>query len=256
MFPTLFEVFGVPIHAYGAFFALSYLAAFLLLRGAGPRFGLESGIAADLAFWGLVSGLVGARAFYAGLHFQDFRSDPAMLFRIWNGGLVFYGGLIGAALTLVLWGRVHSIDWRRTLDLASIAISGAQAVGRVGCFFAGCCHGSVCDLPWAVRLHSDLVTESLRGIGIHPVQLYEAGCLSILTLFLWRISKRSPHKGIISAAYLCGYSLIRFFTEIFRGDTGRGLWWNDLVSTSQIVSVAMFLGGLVLYFTSPARRQV
>lgn len=246
MFPTLFEIFGVPVHAYGVFFALSYLAAFLFLRSAG---------AGDLAFWGLISGLVGARLFYVFLHPQDFRSDPAMLFRIWNGGLVFYGGLIGAGLTLFFWSRAHSKDWRSTLDIAAVAIAGAQSIGRVGCFFSGCCHGSVCDLPWAVRLHSDLVAENLRGIGIHPVQLYEAGSLIILTLFLWRIYKRSQHKGTVSAAYLCGYSLIRFITEFFRGDIGRGLWWNGLASTSQIVSVAMFLGGLILYFTSRAQRR-
>ncbi|NUM87753.1 MAG: prolipoprotein diacylglyceryl transferase [Bdellovibrionales bacterium] len=248
MHPVLFG----SVSSYGVMFALAYLTAFFLMRAVAPRMNVPSPAAGDLALWGLVAGLVGARLFYAAINFDAFLQDPAQLFRLWNGGLVFYGGLAGAALAVVAWGRVHGVPWRTALDLSAIGITVGQALGRIGCLLAGCCHGDVCDLPWSVTMHSDLA--DLRGVPVHPVQAYEAAALAVIGALLLRKARRGSRPGEISVAYLFSYALTRFFMEFFRGDSARGFWGS--LSTSQVVSLAILaalaMGWVILRARRPA----
>jgi phosphatidylglycerol:prolipoprotein diacylglycerol transferase len=114
-----------------------------------------------------------------------------------------------------------------------------HAIGRIGCFLAGCCYGSQCDLPWSM---------TIEGVHRHPVQLYETIYLLAFGIFILRSSKKVQLQSSIASIYLIYYSLGRFILEYFRGDDIRGVFWLNL-STSQYISVFLLLIGLVWHFS-------
>ena len=139
-----------------------------------------------------------------------------------GGGLVFYGGLFGGFFFSVLYSHQKKTNFSHFNFTIPILVFG-HALGRIGCFLAGCCYGSFCELPWAVNI---------QGYLRHPVQLYESFFLFILGYILL---KRFLRNKPLIIFYLCSYSLLRFCLEFFRGDEIRGLF--GLISTSQIVSI-------------------
>jgi phosphatidylglycerol---prolipoprotein diacylglyceryl transferase len=125
-----------------------------------------------------------------------------------------------------------------------------QAIGRLGCFSAGCCWGKPCHVPWGVTF-SDTYTGATigtpLGTPLHPSQLYEStAAFLVLALLLW-LSRRKSFHGQVALAYVALYSLIRFVLEFWRGDAERGLWFGNTVSTSQLVAIAFLVGVAVLY---------
>lgn len=152
-----------------------------------------------------------------------------------GGGFVFFGGLLfGLTFTIM-----YSLKYKVPLDQFSFAIpvlTFGHGLGRVACFLAGCCYGTHCDLPWAIDLH---------GKFRHPVQLYEALSLFILSIILFKRYKRGQS---IIIEYIFSYSALRFTLEFFRGDMIRGVSAIGL-STSQIISIGLSLccGAYLLY---------
>jgi phosphatidylglycerol:prolipoprotein diacylglycerol transferase len=155
-----------------------------------------------------------------------------------GGGFVFYGGLIfGLAFYLLYSLYFKKFNFEKSYLLVPGLIFG-HAIGRLGCFLTGCCYGSQCDLPWKVFMD---------GEYRHPVQLYEAFALFVLGYFSLKwIQKKKTNFEIITK-YLLYYSIIRFIVECFRGDEVRGIFWFSL-STSQLISVAIFASVIVLRF--------
>src|SRR5262249_14336628 len=122
-------------------------------------------------------------------------------------GWVFYGGFIAAATAAAVYVRSRGIDVGRAADWFGPAVPLGHAVGRVGCFLAGCCYGAPCDLPWAVRFPS---THTTLGLPVHPTQLYEvAGNLALFGLLTWFYPRRR-HYGQVFLLYLAGYATLRF----------------------------------------------
>ena len=160
-----------------------------------------------LAFQGVACGILGARLFYAATHWQDFQNDWIGILKIWEGGLVFYGGLLGASGGFYVWNRSKAISasWTQVLDWASPSLAFGHAIGRLGCFAAGCCFGKPTNVPWGVTFTHP---ESLAPLGLplHPTQIYESGFLVILGIFLlWRLSRarenflsRTPGEGFLT----------------------------------------------------------
>jgi phosphatidylglycerol---prolipoprotein diacylglyceryl transferase len=147
-----------------------------------------------------------------------------------GGGFVFLGGLVTCLLFLV---ALHFFKVFNFLDIAFVlpSFAFAHAIGRLGCFLAGCCYGSITDASWAVHMH-----KAHR----HPVQLYEAVGLILLGLALKKLLERSASRINILMAYIGSYCALRFLIEIVRGDKVRGVFWGNL-STSQIICLALVL---------------
>lgn len=158
------------------------------------------------------------------------------------GGFVFFGGLIGAILGLY----VYSIrKWNRFLDLmdtyASLIPLG-QAVGRIGCYFNGCCYGKPCNGFLSVKYVVDGT-----NISVFPTWFIES--FFCFFLFIGMFCNSKPlFSGIYSAIYLVNYSVFRFIVEFFRGDLIRGVWFG--LSTSQYVSVCCFVIGMILFINA------
>lgn len=248
MHPILFHVGSTPIYSYGFLIAVGYVSALLLGRHLAKARGLDPSPLMDLAFLAIVSGVVGARLFFVLQSLDRFASHPAEIFDVWSGGLVFYGGFLLATASCMAFGFWKKLPIWLTTDIAAAGVAIGHAFGRLGCFAAGCCYGSYCPFPWGVENQSNFVDAEHRGIPLHPVQLYESFLLfSLAAALAWLIRSRKLPDGIPAAIYLAAYALIRFLTEMFRGDADRGFVLGGWLSVSQAVALGLFaLGSGVL----------
>lgn len=235
MFPILFHLGPLTVRTYGALVALSFLASLHLARYAARFRRIGESFLLDLVALLIVSGLLGARLFYILINLSYFREHPAESFKVWEGGLVFYGGFLMAVAVGLIFTRYKGYSVADVADSLAPSLAVGQAIGRWGCLFAGCCYGKPSALPWSIHF-SDPASLAPLGIELHPVQIYESiGCLAIAAL-LWRaLTRRKETHGEVFWLYLLFYGLLRFGVEFYRGDD-RGFVWGGL-SPSQIIAL-------------------
>jgi phosphatidylglycerol:prolipoprotein diacylglycerol transferase len=180
------------------------------------------------------------------INFDFFRQYPLQIFEIWEGGLVFYGGLIPAAVVAFWVMQWHRLPVWKLADLISPLIALGLSFGRMGCFLAGCCYGKETSLPWAVVFRNP---DSLARLNVplHPTQLYGAANGLVLFFFLTWVEKKKKFDGQVFWLFLFLYSMTRFFIEIFRGDP-RGFLFTDLLSTSQAIGILLAIFSLFMLF--------
>lgn len=256
MHPILFKIGSWPIHSYGALIAAGFIAASVVFRKLSERSKLNVDQVMDLVFWSFLIGFLGARTLYVITRWEDFASDPASIFRIWEGGLVFFGGPLAVVPFLIWYLRKHALPLWKTMDVLVPGIALAHAFGRLGCLAAGCCYGKPTGSEWGVKLDSPLVEESMRGIFLHPVQLYESAALLVLFAGLLLVYRSRRFDGQVVLTYFMAYPLIRSITELFRGDSIRGFVIDGWLSTSQFISAIVFLTAAVaLFFRLKGRKS-
>jgi phosphatidylglycerol:prolipoprotein diacylglycerol transferase len=250
MHPLLFELhFGslsIPFHTYGLMIAIGFILGVVTVRRLARSSGLDPDQCADLAFWLLLLGFVGSRALFVLTRFSYFLENPMDVFKVWEGGLVFFGGLISSTGFAIWYFRKHKLNSWKMVDLLSPGLVIAHAFGRLGCLSAGCCYGKPTGAPWGIRLESELVDFSLRGIPLHPTQLYEFVSLMILFAGLIWVFRTKRIDGQVGLTYFMVYPIIRSVIEVFRGDAIRGFVVEGLLSTSQFISALVFLAALMV----------
>jgi len=248
MYPILFQFGGFHIYAYGFFivvgFATAIVLAFLKIRKSNIRISFEMMV--DLFFYTVLSAILGARILFVLIHFDVYRQNPLKIFKLWEGGLVFYGGLLLAIGVSLWYMRWHRLPIWKLADFISPLIALGLFFGRIGCFFAGCCYGKETSLPWAVVFKN---TDSLARLNVplHPTQLYDAANGLAIFFFLNWMEKRKTFDGQIFWLFLFLYSTTRFLIEILRGDP-RGFLFGDLLSTSQGIGILMAIFSLFVLF--------
>jgi phosphatidylglycerol:prolipoprotein diacylglycerol transferase len=269
MHPTLFTIGPLTVHSFGLMVALGFLAAYgamaRLSRGGWcPGVGEEN--VSRIPVLAMVGGAVGARLAYVCEHWtQEFADAPVWdILRFDKGGLMFYGGLIGAILVVALYFRARKVPLLQVLDLCAATLPLGHAFGRVGCFLNGCCFGKVCDGPLSVTYpaHSpawwEQVGAGLIGRGapeslpILPVQLFEAAANFVLFAVLYRLARRNPPSGFVSGVYLVAYAVIRFVTETMRSDPRMTVF---SLSIGQFIGIPVFAAGVALLVLSRKRRR-
>ena len=237
MHPELIRIGSFALPSYGVALACAFLASIWLLRRRAPSFGVPPDAAADVGIWLLLSGLLGAKILLLVVEGPRYLRSWGDFVEFLRSGGVFYGGLIGAVAALVVLLRKRRIGFWTFVDIAAPAVALGHAIGRLGCFSAGCCWGRECSLPWAVTF-TDPVAERNVGVPLnvplHPTQLYESAGLLVLCGLLLALGRRRP--GQIFAVYLGGYALLRFTIEFFRGDP-RGSVFGGALSTSQLIAL-------------------
>jgi phosphatidylglycerol:prolipoprotein diacylglycerol transferase len=246
MFPDLFTVGPVTVHTYGLFVALGFGAAIAITVKIGKEQGISPQQIMDMAFVMILWAIVGSRLLYVFMNFSYFRDHPLDAFKIWKGGLVFSGGLIAVAPAMVWYLRRHHLSFWATGDLWAPALALGQALGRIGCFMAGCCFGKPSDLPWAVAFtHSN--TLAPPNIPLHPTQLYSflAGVGVFLVLMLLR--RRRKFEGQVFVWYLILHSTARLFVERFRADD-RGFVPGTDMSLTQMIAILILISSIVALF--------
>jgi phosphatidylglycerol:prolipoprotein diacylglycerol transferase len=194
----------------------------------------------------LLVGILGARTLFIITRFSYYWENPLDVFKIWEGGLVFLGGPL-AVFPFVIWYlKKHKLPIWKTLDVLGPGLVIGHALGRFGCLGAGCCYGKPTESMWfGVRLDSDLVERQLRGVLLHPTQLYEAGALFVLFGVLLWVFNHKKFDGQVALTYLLSYPIIRSIIEVYRGDLIRGFVIDGLLSTSQFISVLIFIAAFL-----------
>ena len=244
MQPIAFHLGSLAIHSYGVMIALAFLAGLWTASRRGATIGLSRENIGDVTLWIMVGAIVGARVVYVITYWQDeFARGPwTEIFMIQHGGLVYYGGLIGACLAGAIVIQWKKMPLWKTADALAPSIALGSVFGRIGCLLNGCCYGRACDYPWAIRFPADHATG---GAPVHPTELYDAGLNLLLYGFLAWLFRRRKFDGQVFAAYLVCYALTRSTVELFRGDYTLGHQHFGL-TPAQLVSVPIFLTGLVL----------
>ncbi|HID30319.1 MAG TPA: prolipoprotein diacylglyceryl transferase [Desulfobacterales bacterium] len=237
MYPVLFHIGPFTLHTYGVFVAMAFLTAIALALREARRVGEDADKILDLCFYMLIAAIVGSRILYVLVNWSSFSHDPFDIVRIWRGGLVFYGGFIGALITAFWYMRRKGLSILKTADIMAPSLAFGHFVGRIGCFFAGCCYGKTCDLPWAVIFtHPESLAP--KGVPLHPVQLYSSlNGLFVFLVLVW-IRRIKKFEGQILWTYVLLYAVTRSILEHFRGDE-RGMFVGGLLSTSQLIGVVM-----------------
>lgn len=252
MHPVLFEYGRITLYTYGLFVALAFITGLWLAGREAERRGLDPRMVQDLGFVVLIAAIVGARLFFVLIEWRHFVDHPLQIFEIWKGGLVFYGGFTAAILAGGLYVRAKGLPTWEVGDLAVPSLALGQALGRLGCFSAGCCFGAACDLPWAVTF-SDPRSLAPLGVALHPAQLYAAVAnLAIFAVLYWGVRLRQRSSGQVLGAYLVLYPITRFLLEFLRDDPRGAL---GALSTSQAMSLPLLAVGLWILFTRRPGRE-
>ena len=294
----------LSLHTYGVMMALAFVTGIWLAVREARRTGLDPEMVMDLAFWILIAGLVGSRIlfiivnvdqyYYACADYAYFNTtfDPPEpldgphcfeVLKVWTGGLVYYGGLLGALAAGFWFCRRNGLSYLRMADIMIPQVALGQAFGRIGCLAAGCCWGKPCHLPWGIHLPAHGMAwkgQVEAGIidrwaettaAIHPTQFYESVTTLAIFLLLILFRSRKRYHGQILLLYLMVYPVARSCIEVFRGDKERGAlfhWGNDtlnaflglpegawvLLSTSQFISLLVAAAALVTLVVLRRRR--
>jgi len=240
VYPRLLELGPATIYTYGVLLAAAYLLGLRLAMSRAKARGLDSARVLDLGIYIIVSALVGAKLLLLLTDLPSYIENPAELMTLVRAGGVFYGGLIAAVTVALLYIRKIGLPLWTTCDVFAPGIALGHVIGRMGCYFAGCCYGVPTDVPWAITFTDPFAAANVGtplNIPLHPTQLYEAGAEAlILGLLLATEKKGRPFPGRTFWLYMLLYAISRFVIEFYRGDD-RGMVM--MFSTSQFISVLL-----------------
>lgn len=260
--PVAFSIGSFSVHWYG----IMYLFAFASAWGIGMYRARRPGAIINPqqvenlitygAFGVILGGRVGFVFFYG---FDQFLADPLWLFRVWEGGMSFHGGLLGVIVAMCLYARRLKISYLQLMDFVAPIVPLGLGFGRLGNFIGQELWGRVSDVPWAVVFPKAM---DPAGIARHPSQLYQAFLegLVLFVIVFWFSAKPRP-RAAVSGVFLIGYSIFRFVVEFVREpDEGIGFVWLGWMTRGQELCIPMFLLGigLVVYayrYSADARSR-
>lgn len=244
MHPIAFHLGPLTVHWYGVMIALAFLFGLWTATLRARREKIPAEKIADVTLWLMVGAIVGARFVYVTTYWhEEFAGQPLWtIFAIWQGGLVYYGGLLGAIVAGTIYIRWKKLPLWKTADVLAPSIALGSTFGRAGCLLNGCCYGKPTDVPWAIRFPADHPTA---GVPVHPTEIYDGLLNFALYLFLAWLFRRKKFDGQIFATYLICYAVIRGFVEIFRGDY-TDLHYHFGLTPAQWIGVPIFVAGLAL----------
>jgi phosphatidylglycerol:prolipoprotein diacylglycerol transferase len=246
----------LTVHWFGVSLAVAFLAALWTATKRAPLTRIASEKISDTGLWLILGAVLGARVLYVVTYWREsFSGQPIWeIFMIQRGGLIFYGGLAGAALACIIFAKVQDLALWKIADIFAPSIALGSVFGRIGCLFNGCCYGRECALPWAIRFPPDHATG---GAPLHPTQIYDSLLnLGLYALLAW-LYRRKKFDGQVFAAYLLCYAVTRSIVEVFRGDYSEAHRHAGL-TPAQLVSLAIFAAGAALFVVlsrrSPASK--
>jgi phosphatidylglycerol:prolipoprotein diacylglycerol transferase len=256
MFPVLWTfpegiplLGGISIYTYGALAATGFLCGILWIMHEARLAGVNREKVADLSFYLIVAAIVGSRLLYMIVEYERFLAHPLDALKLWEGGLVFYGGLL--ACIAVSWWYTRQQSWtlRGISDLFMPGVALGHGIGRMGCLMAGCCYGKPVagDPWWAISFPHNASSLAPAGIPLIPIQLLESLVEFGIFLILVFVRRHKKFEGQVFLTYLIIYAFLRSVLELFRGDTIRGFIIPDILSTSQLISLLVIVASIVYY---------
>ncbi len=252
--PRALELGPVSIHLYGVIIAIGLLLAVIYGCKRSRQFGLTVDDLTDGVLWIVPFAIVCARLYYCIFQWDSYKNDPISILYIWEGGLAIYGGVIGAAIGIIVFSLVKKVKIGAVLDITSLGFLIGQSIGRWGNFFNREAFGVETDSFLRMGL-----TKALTGktVYYHPTFLYESIWNAVGFVLLHFLSKRRKYDGQIALGYLAWYGLGRTFIEGLRTDS---LYWGNFRVSQMLAAITCFLGVALLMFLSfkehdPAKMQ-
>lgn len=253
--PIAFSIGPMNVHWYGLMYLIGFMAAWLMgtwrSRSSGSVWNAQ--LVGDLIFYAVVGVLVGGRlGFMLFYNHAELLSDPLSLFRIWEGGMSFHGGLIGVLVSFAIFARNHHLTYFQVADFTAPLVPIGLATGRLGNFINGELWGRPTGHTWGMvfahvdqlpRYPSQLIQMSLEGV--------------LLFLILWYYSAKPKPRGSVSGLFLLGYGVFRMIAELFRqpdAPIGFVLW--DNVTMGQLLSLPMVLAGVYLMVRAYQHKEI
>ena len=241
--PVALSLGPIQIHWYGLMYLLGFSGAWWLGRLRAERFGWTAVEVEDLLFYGAIGVIVGGRLGYS--LFYDLPAlidNPLNLFKVWQGGMSFHGGLLGVVVAFGFFARAAGKSYFSISDFIVPMVPVGLFFGRIGNFINGELWGKVSDVPWA------MIFPNAGPLTRHPSQLYEAMLEGVLLfLILWIYSAKPKPPGAVSGLFLLGYGFFRFVVEFVRvPDQQYGYLLLDWITMGQILSLPMIVIGLFI----------
>ena len=238
------NIFGLELPMYGMMILLGIIVSNAVALSLCKKFGRDKLELLTIESYGIIGAFLGSKILFLIISFKDIdwqrAAEPKYLMAILSNGFVFYGGLVGAILFMMLSGKIHKLDvWGYIRDFIFM-IPIMHCFGRIGCFCAGCCYG----MPYHGLGHVVFPygSQAPSGEELFPVQLVEAALVLIIGIVLLVLKIKKDFFYTIET-YLLTYSVVRFILEFFRYDAIRGVAFG--LSTSQWISIIVFIGTII-----------
>lgn len=260
MLPRLFHIgsFGIP--TYGVLVALGVLLGLWISVRNSEKQGIKAENAWDFGIAVVLAGIIGSKILYILVDWRAYAEHPREIFSLstLQAGGVFSGGLIGAFLVAWWFVRKHHMPELATCDAFSPGLAMGHAIGRLGCFAAGCCYGKPTTHFWGVTFTNPLAAQYVGtplNIALEPTQLFESGAELIIFAILTWMFARKKFDGQVFGAYLFLYGIARFLIEFLRDDPGRGgPYFGGLLSGTQLIAIGLVLTGGIIWYLRPAPK--
>lgn len=237
--PVAFSIGSFSVYWYGIIIATGFLLAVLYCMKLAPKFGVDTEKLTDCVIVGMITAVIGARAYYVAFSWDSFKGDLPSILNIHEGGLAIYGGLLGALLGGLITARIKKLKLLPVLDVAVMGFLIGQGIGRWGNFMNQEAFGTQTDLPWR------MVSENTGGVGVHPCFLYESlWCLLGFAVMHFFVRKAKKYDGQMFYFYLVWYGFERTLVEGLRTDS---LYIPGAdIRVSQLLSSLLFIAGIVM----------
>jgi phosphatidylglycerol:prolipoprotein diacylglycerol transferase len=240
MFPRLIQIGSFYLPTYGVILAIAYLVGIWMLRRKARAEGLPEQRIFDFSLYVLAAAILGAKALLVIVEWRRYVANPRSLVEVLRSGGVFYGGLIAATAVGIWYMRKHRLPAWKIADMGAPSIALGEAIGRWGCFAAGCCYGKPTDGPLGVRFTDPFAHDAVGtplNVPLHPTQIYLSINAFLIFLILQWAYRRRTFDGEVFWLYVLLYAITRGLIENFRGDSVRGFLIPGVLSTSQFIGI-------------------
>lgn len=231
------------MHTYGLFVAGGFLAGLTVAVKIGKSEGISSQQVLDMGFIIILFAVIGSRLMYVIINWRNYIHQPTDIFRLWQGGLVFSGGIILVSISMAWYVRRHHLSYLKIGDIWAPAAAIGQGIGRIGCFMAGCCYGKPTEMKWGVVFtHPHCLAPP--NISLHPTQLYSSVSSFVIFLILLLLNSKKKFDGQVLLWFLILHSTARLAIERFRGDD-RGMLSCIDMTVTQFTTILILVGSVV-----------
>ena len=258
MHRIIFSIGNFHLYSYGLMMAIAFIVGLFVSVYISKKENIEKDIITDLAMWIIGGAIIGARLWFVIENFEYFNNDLLGIVRIWEGGMVFYGGFLGGVLGGIFYLKKHKLSIPLFADIMIPGFAIGISIGRIGCFLNGCCYGKVCNSghfcvefpakdfppPYYDQLKSGLINpHATHSLPVIPTQLIASSIAFFIFLILFFIYKKKLFNGFILSIFLILYGLDRFFLDFLRYYSPDAMRFG-FISLSQITSLFLIAFGV------------
>ncbi len=212
MYKILFSIGQFPVYSYGVFLGIAFLIGIYYASRRAQKYGITPDAVVEVSVLCIFGAIIGSRLVFVALNWEMYKDNLIHIFLVREGGLTFYGGLLGAILLAIPYILYKKYSLPALFDVCTPAIALGYSIARIGCFLNGCCYGRVCSFstfPLAVHF------PSLEGWR-YPTQLYSSAYSFIILFILLKLEKRKVFRGELFLDYLWLYGIARYLIEFVR----------------------------------------